>query len=119
VSATLGTGGTGIIDAFDAGGGIHSHIDFEIAATTGTPDDGAYLLEMRFFGLDESLSNALYVASAPILIAFHLNEGGSFGELAFESAVDALVAPIPLPAAAWLLGSAVVALGARGRRRGA
>ncbi len=119
VSSTMGTGSTGIIDAFDAGGGIHTHIDFEIASTSGTPEDGAYLLELKLFGLDDTLTNPLYTPTDPFLIAFHLNEGGSFGEIAFEGAVDALVAPIPLPAAAWLLGSAVFALGARGRRRAA
>jgi hypothetical protein len=119
VTATAGTGLTGLIDAFDAGGGIHTHIDFEVASDAGTPEDGAYLLELRLFGLDAGLTNMVYGASDPFLIAFHLNQGGTFGDLAFETAVDALIAPIPLPAAAWLLGSAALALGARGRRRAA
>lgn len=118
VSATAGTGATGFVDAFRANGGLHKHIDFEIASTAGIPNDGAYLLELRLFGVDSTLTNSLYGASDPFLLAFHLNAGGGFDTLAFEAAIDTLIRPIPLPAAAWLLASATLALGLRGRRRG-
>lgn len=116
VSAMGGSGLSGLIDQFDAGGGIHSHIDFEIGSSSGTPMDGAYLLELSLFGLESNGSTPLYNASDAFLIAFHLNDSGSFDEAAFESAVGAL-APIPVPAAVWLLGSAVLALCGLGRSR--
>lgn len=92
-----------VIDQFDAGGGIHSHVEFEISAP-GTPMDGAYLLELSLFGPDATASDSF-------LIAFHLDAGGTFGEEAFEAAIDAGLAPVPVPAAVYLFGSALAFMG--------
>lgn len=118
VSALSGTGGSGLIGQTSGGGGLHAHIDFTIGKTGGgTPDDGAYLLELALFGLQNDLSTPVYNDSAPFLLAFHLNFGGTFDEDAFEGALAALTTPIPLPPAVWLLGSAVVLIGGHVRRR--
>ena len=104
VSATSIVGDNdSIIDQFDAGGGIHSHVEFEISSP-GTPMDGAYLLELSLFGSDATASDS-------ILIAFHLDAGGTFGEEAFEAAIDAGLAPVPVPAAVYLFGSALAFFG--------
>lgn len=116
VGAGTGTGVEALIDQFDAGGGLHSHVDFDInVAGGGTPQDGAYAIEFEFFGVAANLTDPLYTDSDPFLVLFHLNEGGTFGELAFEAAVDAF-APVPLPPAVFLFGSAAALAGLRRRR---
>lgn len=107
VSSLLGLNETGLVDAFDADGGIHSHVEFEIGSTSGTPDDGAYLVEMMFFGLLADQTTETYSPSNPFLIAFHLDDGGTFSEEDFEAAVSTLV---PVPAAGWLMASALAAM---------
>lgn len=116
VSDGVGAGLSGVIDQFDAGGGIHSHFDFEIGSSMGTPMDGAYFIELSVSGLTSDLSGPLYNDSDPFLIVFHLDEGGTFDEVAFEAAVGALT-PVPVPAAAWLFGSAILAAGGIRRRK--
>lgn len=115
VADGVGAGLSGLIDQFDAGGGIHTHFDFEIGSTSGSPMDGAYFIELSLMGVSGDLSTPVYNNSDPFLIVFHLNEGGTFGEEAFEAAVGALT-PVPVPAAAWLFGSAILAAGGLGRR---
>jgi hypothetical protein len=56
--------------------------------------------------------------TAPAL-AFAFNSGGGYataGALPFGVQVDATT-PVPLPAAVWLLGTGLVGLGSRARRR--
>lgn len=117
VSANIGAGLSGLIDQFDSEGGVHSHVEFEISSTSGTPMDGAYLLELSLMGRESDGTTPVYNDSDPFLIAFHLDNGGAFGEEAFEGAVDALLAPVPIPGAAWLLGSAILAAGGVSRRK--
>jgi len=116
VSAGTGMGEQVLIDAFDSEGGLHSHLEFALGVpAAGTPEDGAYVLEFSLFGLADNQVDPLYTDSDPFLIAFHLNEGGGFGEAAFEAAVDAF-APVPLPPAVLLFGSALAGLGLRRRK---
>ncbi|MEM7252500.1 MAG: hypothetical protein AAF493_13875 [Pseudomonadota bacterium] len=92
VSSSTGTGATGPMGLFEGDGSFHDHIEFEIESTSGTPMDGAYLLELALFTEDESSAE---LRSNPFLIAFHLDAGGTFGEEDFEMAIDNLVVPIP------------------------
>ena len=120
MSALSGTGGSGLIGQTSGGGGLHAHIDFTIGTTgSGDPGDGAYLLELALFGLQSDLSTPVYNNSAPFLLAFHLNFGGTFDEDAFEGALEAFPPPTPLPPAVWLLRSAVALTGGHVRRRAA
>lgn len=117
VSSLSGLGETGLVDAFDIDGGIHSHVEFEIGTTDiGNPSDGAYLLEMLFFGLESDQETETYNPSDRFLIAFHLDDGGTFDEAMFEMAVDSLTA-VPVPAAGWLMASALAGLGWVRRRK--
>lgn len=115
VSDALGLNETGLVDAFDSEGGLHSHVEFEIGTTgLGDPGDGAYLLEMLFFGLESDQTTETYNPSNSFLIAFHLNEGGTFDEEDFEGAISTLV---PVPAAGWLMASALAAMSWFRRRK--
>ena len=118
VSATGITGtNTSIIDQLDSGGGLHSHVEFEIGTTAaGDPMDGAYLVELSMFGLESDQVTPVYTPSDNFLIVFHLDAGGTFDEDAFEASVDAL-APVPIPAAVYLFGGAVALLSGFRRRQ--
>ncbi|MEM7542948.1 MAG: hypothetical protein AAF384_15380 [Pseudomonadota bacterium] len=121
VSSSSGLGAFSFIDALDGDGGLHTHLDFEIMTTgIGNPTDGAYLLEVAVFGLLADQTTPVYTPSDNFLLAFHLDAGGTFGEEAFESAVESLLppAPVPVPGAVYLLGSALLFLarGVRGTR---
>lgn len=118
VSATAISGTNfSIIDELDGGGGLHSHVEFDIGSTSGTPMDGAYLLELSLFSVEDDLTTPVYTPSDNFLVAFHLNAGGTFGEEDFEMAIDnGLLAPVPLPAAVYLFGSAFAFMSLMGRR---
>ncbi|WP_404356543.1 hypothetical protein [Methylotuvimicrobium sp. KM1] len=114
VSATNGLGDQGFIGSVSASGGLHTHVDFQISsAGGGNPDDGAYLLELSLFDThnDDALT-PISLISDKFFLAFHLNEGGTFGHEAFEQAIAA----VPVPAAVWLFGSGLALLGF-GRRK--
>ena len=116
VSEGGGAGGTGFIDAFDNGGQLHTHVDFTISSTSGTPMFGAYLLKLSLIGFADQFSapSSAYNDSDPFWLVLGLLDeiGGTFTEEDFETAVSA----VPLPAGVWLLGSAVISLAGAGRR---
>ena len=107
-------GAQGFIGSVGSGGGLHSHVDFQISkAGGGNPDDGAYLLELSLFDtLNNTALTPISEASDKFFLAFHLNAGGTFSHEAFEEAIAA----VPVPAAVWLFGSALALLGF-GRRK--
>lgn len=93
--------------------GIHDHVEFliNIAATP-----GAYLLEAILHGFDGTGAGAteLYTSDT-FFIAFNYG----LDDLVFEETVDSLgiVEAVPVPAAAWLFGSALIGLGAIRRKK--
>ncbi len=106
------SGGSGVIDAADDEGGVHSHVDFEIGSGAGTPTTGAYLIELALLGFESDFITKAYTDSDNFYIAFNLG----LDEDAFESSVDAL-APVPLPAALPLMLSGLLGMFAIARRR--
>ncbi|WP_431065300.1 hypothetical protein [Methylotuvimicrobium sp.] len=114
VSATNGLGDQGFIGSVSSSGGLHTHVEFQIGKAGGVnPDDGAYLLELSVFDtLNDTGLTPIGNVSDKFFLAFHLNEGGTFGHESFEQAIAA----VPVPAAVWLFGSALALLGF-GRRK--
>jgi hypothetical protein len=109
ISATSGLKAQGFVGSVSSGGGLHTHVEFQIGkAGGGNPDDSAYLLELSLF---DRFNNAALTpignASDKFFLAFHLNESGTFGHESFEQAIAA----VPVPAAVWLFGSALTLLG--------
>lgn len=83
---------------------------------------GNYWVALEVGGADSAIGLTLPQTAgggtAPAL-AFAFNSGGGYataGALPFGVQVDATT-PVPLPAAVWLLGTGLVGLGSRARRR--
>lgn len=93
-------------------GNIHEHLDIKV---TNGAAVGAYLFALKLVGiLDvDNLTTPIYQESAPFMLI--LNRGLSFA--AFEEAVAARAAPVPVPGAVWLFGSALAGLAARTHTR--
>lgn len=108
-SSGVNHGSSTFIDAADSSGGFHAHVDFSINSDA---DIGAYLIEMMLLGLDSTGASTVYASSETFYIAF--NNG--LTEQAYEASVDALAA-VPVPAAAWLFGSALIGLAGIGRKK--
>lgn len=102
-------GASSFIDAADSLGGLHSHVDFSINSDA---DVGAYLIEMLLTGFDSTGTTEVYLPSETFYLAF--NNG--LTEESYELGVDAIAA-VPVPAAAWLFGSALLGLVGVGRKR--
>lgn len=101
----------GLIGEFDSTGFFHSHLEMSIrnAANELGGSVGAYWVELQLF---ETLANSdlpVSTASAPLSLIF--NRG--LDSIAYETAVSA----VPVPAAFWLFGSALVGLIPAARRR--
>jgi len=107
ITGASGAGATGLIGQFDGAGNLHEHIDMNIDAGAAT---GAYAVTVSLFGLLNDQSTPVYGESTPFMFVF--NRGLAHAD--FEAAVNARV--VPIPAAAWLLGSAVAGLGLLRRR---
>jgi hypothetical protein len=104
----------GIVGEIDSGGALHEHLTMGLRLGDGTlgAPVGAYFVSLRVF---ETLANddAPLRYSAPF--AFVLNRG--LTSTAFDLAVDAAPAPVPLPGAIVCASSALLVLA--GRRRSA
>lgn len=108
VTGVSAAGTSGLIGEIDGDGNLHEHIDMSIDAGAAT---GAYAVVLSLFGLLADQTTPIYGESAPFMIIF--NRGLAFED--FEAAVGARV--VPVPAAAWLFGSALAGLGLARRRR--
>lgn len=100
----------GVIDELDLGGDVHQHLEMAVRNSGGDLGGsvGAYWIVLRLLETAPSDTTALHT-SAPLNLVF--NRGLSDAD--FEVAVSA----VPLPAAAYLLGSALLGLGALRLRR--
>ena len=107
--------GFGLIDEADDEGGVHSHVEFEIQDSLGgTPMSGAFLIELALFGVAADQTTEVYGASQSMFVAFNLG----LSEDDFEMAVDALIAPIPLPGAViFMLSGLATMFGLRRREK--
>ncbi len=89
VSATEGEGTQSIVAPLAGAGSMHVHPTFEFKKTDGTaPDDGAYLVAITLFGMDDMGERIIYQPSRPFFLAFHLNVGGTFDLTAFNQALN-------------------------------
>jgi hypothetical protein len=103
----------GLIDQVGSGGNLHSHLDFRIANSIGTPAVGAYAILLSVLGLDVYFNPLSGYAESQ---SFYLVFNRGLSEEAFESAIDARVSAVPIPAAGPLFGAALlVAFGAARR----
>lgn len=101
----------GAIDAADAGGGIHSHLDFTISDIN---PPGAYLATFELTSRDAAGNlPSPYLDSDPFHIVF--NHGLSSN--AFETSVTALVSPVPEPETYAMFLAGLTLCGAIARRR--
>jgi hypothetical protein len=102
----------GAIAQVSGAGDIHSHLDFSI---TGADRDvaSAYLITLQLTsrGNGGSLPGPYAMSDA-----FHIAFNNGLGEPAFESAVGALMAPVPEPQAYALMLAGLSLLGAAMRR---
>jgi hypothetical protein len=104
--------GIALIGEFDDGN-LHEHLDMKV---TNGASVGAYLFTLKLVGVLDvnNLGTPIYQDSDPF--TFIMNRGLSFND--FEAAVAArATAPVPVPAAAWLFGSALAGLVVRRSRR--
>lgn len=118
IFALSGTSGKsiGLIDQIGSDGVLHAHIDYSIENSlgVGNPLLGAYLIQLSVVALDENFNLlSTYGESQSFYVAF--NRGLSAEN--FETAIDARVAAVPVPAAGPLLGSALALGFGLARRR--
>lgn len=104
----------GVIDQLDSAGDLHSHLDMSIrnASNALGGSVGAYWVTLQLFETAPYSLVPVSDFSAPFSIIF--NRG--MQTAAFETAVSAALAPVPIPSAIWLFGSAVVGLVVSRRR---
>jgi len=92
----------------------HQHLEFVISA--GAPI-GAYLLNLALANVGALAGAADFSSvlqtSAPFSIAFNFG----LEEEDFEGIIDSTSAPVPVPAAVWLLGSSLAGLATCARQR--
>lgn len=118
IFAASGTSGklVGLIDQVGGDGVLHAHLDYSIGNSGGLGDPamGAYAIQLSLLALDQDFNLlSTYGESQPFFLIF--NRGLSAE--AFESALDARVAAVPLPASGPLLGAALAAAFGAIRRR--
>lgn len=118
--ATTAPGMTGLIEAADAGGIVHQHLNFFLlnaasdTTNSGAPvANGAYLIQLQLFSTALEGGMPKYLDSDPFYIAF--NRGLSAE--AFEDAVHALAVPEPAAALMLLPGLALIAYRLRARAK--
>ncbi len=110
-SASGVSNAVGVVDQLDGGGDLHSHLDMTIknASNIKGGSVGAYWITLQLFEtLPDSLT-PVSEASAPFSIIFNRGLTHENFELA--------VAAVPVPAAVWLFGSALLGWLSVGRRR--
>lgn len=103
----------GVIDLIDSEGGVHAHLDMAVRTSGGSLGGtvGAYAISLRLLETAPDSTTALHLSDSFTIV---LNRGLAFAD--FEAAVEALAAPVPLPAAVYLMGGALLGLGGMRRR---
>lgn len=106
ISASGVSNPAGVIGEFDSAGDLHEHLDMTIrnASNSLGGSVGAYWITLQLFESAANSQTALAVSSSYDII---FNRGLDIA--AYENAVAAVnPAPVPLPAAAWLFGTALM-----------
>lgn len=89
ISAMEGEGTQSIVAPLAGSGSMHVHPTFEFRKPDGTaPDDGAYLVAISLFGMDDLGEHIIYQPSMPFFLAFHLNIDKTFDVTAFNQALN-------------------------------
>jgi len=110
-SSTGVTNPRGTIGDFDTSGNLHAHPLFSVRTASGGLGGsvGAYWISLKLLETTADNSSVVLAASSPLNIVF--NRGLS------APAYASAVAAVPVPAAAWLFGSALAGVIGLGRRR--
>jgi len=78
---------TALIDDAKAGGSFHSHLDWKIASSTGTPPVGAYLLTLELWSPTLSSGQPKYLPSQPFHVLFERGLTEAQMQAAFASRI--------------------------------
>lgn len=107
------TQAVGAVGQISNGGSLHEHLEYAIynASNALGGSVGAYWITLKLLETTLSNTSTVLAESEP----FHLFFNRGLSHVDFDAAIDAAV--VPVPAAVWMFGSALVGWLSLGRRR--
>lgn len=93
---------TALIDDVKAGGSFHSHLDWKIAASTGKPPVGAYMLTLELWSPTLDGVRPKYLASQPFHVIFEAGITAAQMQQAFDARISP---PCAAQSLTWAVGA--------------